>query len=66
MQLFFIDLNASITEVKEKLEFVINGKLREITKDREAAACLYTLVNNCFGQTINAKNFNNLPKGDNF
>ena len=45
---------------------IINGKLREINKDRVGEANLYTAVNNGFGFTISTNLFNKLPKADNF
>lgn len=45
---------------------IVNGKLREIAKDREASACLYALVNNGLGITISKKDFDELPKDENF
>lgn len=45
---------------------VINGKLREVTKDRVADACWYMLSNKGFGQTISTKDFEDLPKDNNF
>jgi hypothetical protein len=44
---------------------VINGILREITKERAAEACLYYLAKK-EGKFINTKAFNNMPKGQNF
>lgn len=45
---------------------IINGELREITKEREAAACLYTLANNGLGKTVKTTDFDNMPKGKSF
>lgn len=45
---------------------IVNGKLQEIKEGREAAAALYVLTNNGFGQTVNTEYFNNLPKDKNF
>jgi len=45
---------------------LINGKLREITEGREAAACLYSMVNNGMGVTVSTDLFNKLPKDDIF
>jgi len=45
---------------------IIDGVFQEITKDREAAACLYALANNGLGTTISSAAFNNLPKGKTF
>jgi len=45
---------------------VINGELREITNDRQSAACLYALVNNNFGVPVNKKIWEELTKGNNF
>ena len=36
---------------------IINGKLREITKERAAEACLYALANNNLGKTVSTKLF---------
>ena len=44
---------------------VVNGKLLNITKGREADACLYELANNGYGQTISTKLFNELYNIDN-
>lgn len=41
---------------------IINGKLREITPERAAQACLYALVNNKFGVTVQTDLFDALPK----
>lgn len=52
---------------------IINGKLREIKKDRVGEACLYTLVNNevnnipkRFGLTVSTQIFNEMEKDINF
>ena len=45
---------------------IINGELREITEDREAAACLYALANNGLGLTVKKSDFDNMPKGKDF
>ena len=42
---------------------VINGRLRDIVKDREAVACLYGMANNNIGTTISTDIYNLLPKG---
>lgn len=44
---------------------IINGKLREITKERSAEACLYSLANNT-GVTVKKSIFDKLPKDVNF
>ncbi|MBU3905030.1 MAG: hypothetical protein KJ906_02700 [Nanoarchaeota archaeon] len=41
---------------------IINNKLREITNERQAAACLYTLTNNGFGVTVSSQTFNEMEK----
>ncbi len=45
---------------------IINGKLREITKEREAAACLFALANNGLGTTVSKTDFDALTKDVNF
>ena len=45
---------------------IVNGQLREITNEREAAACLYVLANNGFGTTVSKELFDTLNKGKNF
>jgi len=45
---------------------VINSKLREIKKGREADACLYTLANNNLGITVSSQIFNELEKDNSF
>lgn len=45
---------------------VINGKLREITKERAAEAALYVLNNNGFGQTKSGAFIDSLPKDVDF
>jgi len=45
---------------------IINGKLREIKKGREADACLYALANNKLGTTVSSEKFNSIPKDKNF
>ncbi len=48
---------------------IINGKLREIldhSDNRAAAACLYVLVNNGFGETVSTEVFDAMEKKQNF
>lgn len=45
---------------------VVNGELREVKKDREAAAAMYVLANNGFGKTTSGEFINSLPKGSDF
>ncbi|MBI5402483.1 MAG: peptidoglycan DD-metalloendopeptidase family protein [Ignavibacteriae bacterium] len=45
---------------------VINGKLHEIKKEREASAALYILNNNGFGTTIDGETIEKLPKDKDF
>jgi len=42
---------------------VINGRLRDIVKDREVVACLYGMANNNIGTTVSTDVYNLLPKG---
>lgn len=49
-----------------KKGIIINGELREIVKERESSACLYTLANNDNGLTVSSEIFEKLPKGVNF
>lgn len=42
---------------------IIDGKLKEIIRDRESAACLYGMANNNIGSTISTDIYNKLPKG---
>jgi murein DD-endopeptidase MepM/ murein hydrolase activator NlpD len=49
-------------EGKGRKGIIINGKLREIKKDRVAEACLYVLTN----QTVSTKKFDELPKDKDF
>src|SRR4030042_375326 len=41
---------------------IIDGKLREIANDREAAACLYILANNGFGQFVSSEFFDDIEQ----
>jgi len=45
---------------------IINGKLQEITKEREAAACLYALANNGLGVTVSKDVFDIISKDGEF
>jgi len=45
---------------------IIGGKLRSISKDRAAEACLYTLANNKLGSFVSSRQFDEMIKGDNF
>jgi len=48
-----------------KKGIVINGKLMNITKDRSAEACLYSLANNGVGITISSELYNQIYNIDN-
>jgi murein DD-endopeptidase MepM/ murein hydrolase activator NlpD len=50
---------------KGRKGIVVKGILREITNERTAQACLYYLAKK-YGIFISDKDFNNLPKGQNF
>ncbi|MBU1063176.1 hypothetical protein KKC67_03610, partial [Patescibacteria group bacterium] len=45
---------------------IINGKLRQMVKDRESAACLYTLTNNGMGIFVSTNIFDKMQKAQNF
>ena len=45
---------------------IVGGKLRELTKTRDAVGCLYVLANNDLGTFVSSKVFEEMPKGDNF
>lgn len=51
---------------KGRFGVIVKGKLREITPERAAQACLYVLVNNKLGVTVQTDLFDALDKGDNF
>jgi len=45
---------------------VVNGKLREVKKDRTDQAALYVLANNGMGETTSTEVINQMPKGKDF
>jgi murein DD-endopeptidase MepM/ murein hydrolase activator NlpD len=73
---YLINLNNMLKENEKKIiieaegagrkGIIINGRLREIKNGREADACLYALANNKLGKVVSSKDFNNLPKDNDF
>lgn len=45
---------------------IVNGELRPVNVDREAAASIYVQTNNGDGVTVTSKMFDEMPKGANF